>query len=46
MRKENLLGDTERKCLENEEIRKYLNQQRNMCMTRRGQLERMPCYQI
>ena len=32
MRKENLLGDTERGCLENEEKGKCLNQQNNVCV--------------
>ena len=42
MRKENLLGDAERECLEKGEC---LNQQSNMCVTRQGQLERMAGYQ-
>ena len=41
MRKENLLGDTERDCLENEEKGECLNQQSNGCVSRQEQLERM-----
>ena len=45
MRKENLLGDTERECLKNGEKKECLNQQSNVCVSRKGQLERMPGYQ-
>ena len=41
MRKENLLGDTERECLENGEKGECLNQQSNGCVTRKVQLERI-----
>ena len=40
MRKENLFGDTERGCLEiREKGEECLNQQSNVCVTRKGQLE-------
>ena len=45
MRKENVLGDTERKCLENGKKEECLNQQSNVFMTRQGQLEKMADYQ-
>ena len=45
MRKENLLGDTERQCLENGEKGECLNQWSNVCLTRQGQLERMADFQ-
>ena len=45
MRRESLLGDAERECLENGEKGECLNQQSNMCATRQGQLERMAGYQ-
>ena len=41
MRKENLLGDTERECLKNGEKEEYLNQQSNVCLTSQDQLERI-----
>ena len=44
IRKENLLGDTERKCLEKRENEECLNQQNNMCVTKR-QFERIAGYQ-
>ena len=45
MRKESLLGDTERECLESEEKGECLNQQSNVCVTRQIQLERIAGYQ-
>ena len=45
MRKEDLLGDTERECFENGEKGECLNQQSNVCVTRQGQLKRMAGYQ-
>ena len=45
MRKENLFGDTDRQCIENEEKGERLNQQSNVSATRQGQLERMAGYQ-
>ena len=45
MRKENLLGDTERVCLENGEKRECVRERNDVCVTRQGQLERMDCFQ-
>ena len=45
VRKENLLGDTERECLENGKKEECLNQWSDMCVTRQGQLERMADFQ-
>ena len=45
MRKENLLGYTERECLENGEEGECFNQLCNVCATRQGQLEKMADYQ-
>ena len=45
MRKVNLLGDTERECLENGKKGGFLNQQSSVSVTRLGQLERMDGYQ-
>ena len=45
MRKVNLLGDTERECLENGKKGGFLNQQSSVSVTRQGQLERMDGYQ-
>ena len=45
MRKENLLGDTERESLENGKKGECFNQLSNVCATRQGQLETMAGYQ-
>ena len=45
MRKENLLRDTEREYLKNGEKKECLNQQSNVCLSRKGQLERMAGYE-
>ena len=45
MRKENVLGNTEKECLENREKGECLNQQCNVYVTRQGQLEKLRGYQ-
>ena len=41
IRKENLLGDKERECLENREKGEFLNQQSNVCVSRQEHMTQL-----